>query len=442
MDEQLLRKSADLILKAGLNSVDPYHLINVQIKRRDDILYFLNELQVDLNDYKTIRIVGIGKGVAPMAKAMEDLLGENLAGGDVIVKYDHGQHLAKIDLHEAGHPIPDDNTLKATKRALKNLKDLTDQDLVFVLITGGGSALLEKLPKSISLEDLQNLNGILLNCGATIHEINCIRKHISLIKGGQLARHIYPAKIITLALSDVVGDDLSVIASGPTAPDDSTFNDALEILKKYRVTNKIPENILQILKSGSAGKINETPKEDDEIFQSVTNIVIGSNRLSLIAAEAEAKNQAFNTVILSSMIEGEAKEIARMVAAIIKEIQSSGMPVKRPACILMGGEPIVNIKGKGKGGRNQEIALAVAHCGIKEPFLFLSCGTDGTDGPTDAAGAIVTNLTGTKSEMLGLSIKEYLSNNDAYNFFKPLKDLIITGPTRTNVMDIMIAIVP
>lgn len=442
MVEEQLRNSANKILDAGLNAVDPAYLIEKQIKRENNVLIFNDGLHIDLDSFEKVRLCGIGKGVAPMARAMENLLGDKLSGGDIIVKYGHGEQLKKVKTYEAGHPIPDNNTLQSTHLLLDNVKDLSKDDLVFVLLTGGGSALLEYLPKSISLDDLQNLSGILLGCGATIHEINCIRKHISLIKGGQLARHIYPAKIITLALSDVVGDDLSVIASGPTAPDNSTFDDAIEILKKYDVTNKIPENILHILHFGAAGKINETPESEDNVFHLVTNIVIGSNRVSLFAAEEVAKKLGFNTLILSSMVQGEAKEIAHVISAIIKEIQISDIPIKKPACLLLGGEPTVNIRGDGKGGRNQEITLAVANTNIDKPYLFLSCGTDGTDGPTNAAGAICTNTTVERAENSGLSAKKYLANNDAYNFFHPLNDLITTGPTRTNVMDIMIALMP
>jgi len=438
----MLQKSAKNILQVALKAVDPNYLIKQQIKRKENVLIFENGMEIELDKFDNIRIFGIGKGVAPMARAMEELLGDKLTGGDVIVKYEHGEQLEKIQTYEAGHPIPDNNTLKSTHAILKNVKDLNENDLVFVLLTGGGSALLEKLPKSVTLENLQELNRILLGCGATIHEINCIRKHISLIKGGQLARHIHPAKIVILALSDVVGDDLSVIASGPTSPDESSFDDALEVLKKYNVTNKIPENILHILHFGAAKKIKETPDEDDVIFRNVENSVIGSNRVSLLAAENEAKNLGYNTMILTSMLEGEAKEIAHMISSIIREIQEADLPVQKPACLLIGGEPTVNIHGDGKGGRNQELALAVAINDIKKQYLFLSCGSDGTDGPTDAAGAFASHITLGKAELLGLSSKDYLANNDAYNYFMPLRDLIKTGPTKTNVMDVIIVLVP
>ncbi|MCK4755209.1 MAG: glycerate kinase, partial [Calditrichia bacterium] len=350
--------------------------------------------------------------------------------------------LQKIHLHEAAHPVPDENGLRSTEILLTNLDNLTERDCVFVLLTGGGSALLECLPDEIKLDDLQKLSSVLLECSATIHEINCIRKHISLIKGGQLAKKIYPARCVTLALSDVIGDDLSVIASGPTSPDPTTFNDALVILEKYDVTDKIPAVILNHLKRGSESKIPDTPKREDQVFKNVTNIVIGNNRLALNNAKETAESLGFKTIILTSMLEGEAREIARVVASIISEVQLTGTPIKKPACILLGGEPTVKIQGTGKGGRNQELALAVALSNINEPYVCVSVGSDGTDGPTDAAGAIVDHTTLSRAESAGLNAQEYLKNNDSYNFFAPLGDLIITGPTGTNVMDVIFALVP
>ena len=442
MDEKVLRESAQNILKSALKAVDPYNLVFEQIKRKKDKLTFQSGFELDLGKFNNVYLLGIGKGVAPMARAVSKVLDEKLVSGDIIVKYEHGQTVDKINVQEAGHPIPDENTLKATSVVLNKLKNLSDTDLVFVLLTGGGSALFEKLPDSVSLTDLQILNELLLGCGATIHEINCVRKHISYIKGGQLARLIYPAKVVTLALSDVVGDDLSVIASGPTTPDETTFADAISIIKKYNIERKIPQSIAQVLNDGAKGITAETPKSNDAIFNSVTNMVIGSNIVSLKAAEEKAKKLGFNTLVLSSMIQGEVKELAKVVEALIREIQQSNIPVKRPACLLIGGEPTLKVSGKGKGGRNQEFALQVLDKNIEKPYLFLACGTDGTDGPTDAAGAIVTHGTLQKAELLDLNPKEYLKNNDAYNFFGPLRDLIKTGPTRTNVMDILITLVP
>jgi glycerate 2-kinase len=442
MDEKFLRESAKNILKSALKAVDPYNLVFEQIKRKKNKLTFQSGYELDLGKFNNVYLLGIGKGVAPMARAVSKVLDEKLISGDIIVKYEHGESVDKTTVHEAGHPIPDENTLIATSIVLNKLKNLSDTDLVFVLLTGGGSALFEKLPDSVNLTDLQVLNELLLGCGATIHEINCVRKHISYIKGGQLSRLIYPAKVVTLALSDVVGDDLSVIASGPTTPDESTFAEAVSIIKKYKIENKIPQNIAQVLDDGVEGKTAETPKNNDAIFNSVTNMVIGSNIVSLRAAEEKAKKLGFNTLVLTSMIQGDVKELAKVMEALIREIQQSNIPVQKPACLLIGGEPTLKVTGKGKGGRNQEFALTVLDKGIEKPYLFLSCGTDGTDGPTNAAGAMVTHATLQKADLLDLNTKEYLANNDAYNFFSPLRDLIKTGPTRTNVMDIMITLVP
>jgi glycerate-2-kinase len=439
---QELKKIADQIIEAALKAVDPYQLIQEQIIRNGDTLTISGGVEIDLSSYDRIFLCGAGKGAAPITKAMEELLGENLERGDIIVKYDHLADLQKVDIHEAAHPVPDENGLKSTELLLNNLNDLTESDCVFVLLTGGGSALLESLPQEISLDDLQKLSSVLLQCSATIHEINCIRKHISMIKGGQLARKIYPARCITLALSDVIGDDLSVIASGPTNPDPSTYDDALAILDKYEVSDKIPSVILTHLKKGAEGKIPETPKQNDKEFEQVTNIVIGNNRLALDRAKEKAELLGFHSIILTSMLDGEAKEIAKAIGSIIKEIQLTDTPIPKPACVLLGGEPTVKIKGKGKGGRNQELALAVAMTRIEKPFVCVSVGSDGTDGPTDAAGAVVDHTTLARGEAKDLNALEYLRNNDAYNYFTPLGDLIITGPTGTNVMDVVFALVP
>jgi glycerate-2-kinase len=301
---------------------------------------------------------------------------------------------------------------------------------------------MESLPIQISLDDLQQLSKVLLKCSATIHEINCVRKHISKIKGGQLARYIHPAGCITLALSDVIGDDLSVIASGPTNPDNSTFDDALNIFKKYDIEGEIPLSIIKHLQNGASGIIPETPKPADKVFEGVHNLVIGNNRLALNTARDTAESLGYNTLVLTSMLQGEAKEIAQVLAAIIREIQETDTPIKKPACFLLGGEPTVQIIADGKGGRNQELCLALALTDIKKPFLFTSCGTDGTDGPTDAAGAVISHETLEKAETKGFHARDYLLNNDAYNFFDPLGLLIKTGPTGTNVMDILFALIP
>jgi len=442
MKPEILRKHADDILDTALHSVDPYHLIKEQIRREGDTLILPDNITIDMKKYQRLIVIGAGKGAAPMARAVEELLGDFLSEGSVIVKYDHLDNVKKIKLLEAGHPVPDDNTIKSTNEMLEKIRDITATDCVLVLLTGGGSALMESLPDNISLSDMQELSRVLLGCSATIHDINCIRKHISKVKGGQLARLISPARCITLALSDVIGDDLSVIASGPTNPDNSTFSEAMSVIGKYEIADKIPVSILNHLKSGNSGEIPETPKTGDPAFNKVSNIIIGSNRLALRAAESKANNLGYHSLIFTSMIDGEAREIAKMIAAIIKEVQHSEMPVKKPACLLFGGEPTVHLKGDGKGGRNQELALAVALTDITGPYLFISCGSDGTDGPTDAAGAVVTEKTIMRATSKNLDALEYLHNNNAYHFFEPLGDLIKTGPTRTNVMDLIFVLIP
>jgi glycerate-2-kinase len=442
MSGQKLRQLGLSIIKDAIHSVDPFNLIREQIKRHGSMLQLPGKQHLDLDAFNRIFIIGAGKGTAPMARAMEDLLGDKLDGGAIIVKYDHTDQLKKVKQIEAGHPVPDQNTLNGTAQVLNVISNLNKEDCVIVLLTGGGSALLELLPDAISLDDLQHVSRLLLQCGATIHEINCVRKHISRIKGGQLARYIHPATCLTLVLSDVIGDNLSVIASGPTSPDSSTYSDAMDILMRYEIGPKLPQSVLLHLKSGKSGEIPETPKSTDPLFETVQNIVIGNNRLALRRAEQYAKKNKFNTLILTSVLEGEAKEIAKVIAAIVREIQDTGTPVPRPACLLLGGEPTVHITGQGKGGRNQELCLAMAIASISRPYLFVSCGSDGTDGPTDAAGAIVTESTLQRSISAGLVASDFLRENDSYHFFENLNDLIKTGPTGTNVMDLILVLVP
>ena len=442
METRKLISDANNILHAGLSSVDPYNLIREQILRDGDVLRFPDGSVIDLGNYQRVFVCGAGKGTAPMARAIEEFLGKNLFDGHITVKYDHRDKLRRIHLYEAAHPVPDQNTIKATRIMLGALKDLHESDLVFILLTGGGSALLEDLPDTVSLHDLQAMSRILLESGANIHEINCVRKHISRVKGGQLARHLVPARQVTLALSDVIGDDLSVIASGPTSPDPSTFADAWRIIEKYKVVDRVPKSIRDQLSSGKNGKIPETPKPGDGIFKRVRNMVIGNNRLALSTAEKKARELGYNTIVLTSMIEGEAKELATFIAALMKEVKYADRPVNKPACLLLGGEPTVRINGTGKGGRNQELSLALALEALDFDFVFVSCGSDGTDGPTDAAGAMVTHETLKRAARLNLKGTEYLENNDSYHFFESLGELIKTGPTRTNVMDLIFTLIP
>jgi hydroxypyruvate reductase len=377
-----------------------------------------------------------------MAQAIEEIFGDRLTKGVITTKYGHLLPLKKTKIIEAGHPIPDQKGYEGAKMILNLLKGSGPEDLVIFLLSGGGSALLPFPADGIALKEKQGVTQLLLDCGADIKEINTIRKHISLVKGGWLSKWAYPSTVVGFILSDVVGDQLDAIGSGPMAPDPSTFDEAWEILKKYELLNEISPSIRKHLQLGKEGNVEETPKPGDVVFERVHNSLIGSNILALRAAEKEATSLGLNTLILSSSIEGETREAARFHTAIAKEVISSGNPIPRPACILSGGETTVTIKGRGLGGRNQEFVLAGAlEISGVEKVVLLSGGTDGTDGPTDASGAVADHTTIQRAKSMGLDPRAHLDNNDAYPFFQKLGDLLITGPTQTNVMDVRILLV-
>jgi len=377
-----------------------------------------------------------------MAEVIENLLGDRLRGGIVNVKYGHAVPLKIVRINEAGHPLPDEAGIRGTKEIMELLGRTGEKDLVLCLISGGGSALLPCPAQGLTLEDKQAATKVLLECGATIGEINAVRKHISEVKGGKLARLAYPSTLVSLVLSDVVGDDLENIASGPTVPDRSTFADCLAILQRYGIEDKIPTTVRAFLARGARGEVEETPKDGDPIFQRVQNVIVGSNVEAIQAAERKAEALGYHSLILSSFIEGETKEVAKVHAAIAKEILNTGHPLKRPACVVSGGETAVTVRGQGLGGRNQEFTLATALAidGL-ERVVVLSGGTDGTDGPTDAAGAIADGATVRRAKEMGLDVDRTLRENDSYRLFKRLGDLLITGPTFTNVMDLHLVLV-
>ncbi len=401
-----------------------------------------SEKAFDLEAFRRIFIIGTGKASASMAQAVEEILGDRVTKGVITTKYGHLLPLKKTETIEAGHPIPDQKGLEGTKKIKSLLSESGAQDLVIFLLSGGGSALLPLPAQGITLEEKQKVTQLLLDCGADIKEINTIRKHISQIKGGWLAKLAYPATVIGFILSDVVGDPLDIIASGPTVADSSTFEEAWEIVRKYDLVDKIPTSVRNHLLLGKEGKIEETPKPGDMAFERVHQFLVASNLHALHAVEKGAISYGFNSLILSSSIVGETREAARFHSAIAKEVISSGHPVSRPACIISGGETTVTLRGRGLGGRNQEFALAGALdiSGI-EKIVLLSGGTDGTDGPTDATGAIADHTTIFRAQSMGLDARAHLENNDAYPFFKKLGDLLITGPTHTNVMDVRILLV-
>lgn len=441
-----MRRFAKAIFSKALSAVDPLKILKERIRiERDRLCIEMErgpEKVFDLRTFGRIFVAGTGKASSSMAQAIEELFGDRVTKGVITTKYGHLLPLKRVQIIEAGHPVPDRNGYEGARKIQRLLKESGPDDLVIFLLSGGGSALLPFPADGIDLKEKQEVTQLLLDSGADIREINTIRKHISRIKGGWVAKWAYPSTVIAFILSDVVGDQLDVIGSGPTVPDPSTFGEALEILTKYDLLNEVAPSIRKYLQSGTKEKAEETPKPGEVAFEKVSNILIGSNILALREAKKEAESLGFNAVILSSSIEGETREASRFHTGIAKEVISSGNPVARPACILSGGETTVTIKGNGRGGRNQEFVLAGALdiSGI-EKIVLLSAGTDGTDGPTDASGALADNTTIQKAENMGLNPSGHLENNDAYPFFQKLGDLLITGPTHTNVMDVRIILV-
>jgi glycerate 2-kinase len=441
-----MKRMAKAIFSKALTAVDPSNILKDRIRIQSDRLSIKmegdSEKVFDLNAFDKIFVVGSGKASSAMAQAIEEIFGDRLTKGVITTKYGHLLPLKKIKIIEAGHPIPDHKGYEGAKKIQRLLKESGPKDLVIFLLSGGGSALLPFPAGHIDLKEKQEVTQLLLDCGADIKEINTIRKHISMIKGGWLAKWAYPSTVIGFILSDVVGDQLDVIGSGPTVPDHSTFEEAWEILKKYDLLKEISLSIQKYLQSGKEGKVEETPKPGEVVFEKVYNSLIGSNILALLEAKKEAESLGLNTVILSSSIEGETREAARFHTAVAKEVISSENPIPRPACILSGGETTVTIKGNGLGGRNQEFVLAGAlEINGIEKVVILSGGTDGSDGPTDATGALADHTTVQRAKTMGLNPKVYLENNDAYSFFQKLGDLLITGPTHTNVMDVRVLLV-
>jgi len=447
-------KLATEIFYAALKAVDPYNAVKLYTDKIRSV--YQN------GSFKRLIVIGFGKAAYSMAKAMEDNFGDSIDTGIVIAKYGHATEqqnnrtaeqqeinysllratalLRYCSIFEAGHPAPDENGLRGTEEIVRLLKNADENTLVVCLVSGGGSALLVSPCEGISLIEKQEITELLLKAGADIYELNTVRKHISKVKGGRLTEIAYPAKIISLILSDVVGDRLDVIASGPTAPDKTTYSNALTVLEKYRLIDNAPRKIIEILQKGAEGIINETPKEGNTIFDNVENIIIGSNRKALEAAKEKAESLGLQTEIISSEITGEARKVGKWLADIARSKRSNSS--NRLNCLISGGETTVTVKGNGIGGRNMELALSFAmEIEGVDGITLLSAGTDGTDGPTDAAGAIVDGGTVKKARAIGLNPEEYLNNNDSYNFFKKIDELLVTGPTGTNVMDIQIMVI-
>jgi len=440
------RKAREIVLdaiEALLDEVDPKKVVKSQVRLANETL-IVGEKSFDLSSFNNILVVGGGKASGFMAEALEEILGDRIKRGLIVVpKGTSGKYKTKrTAFHEASHPIPDNSSVEGARKIVNLVSHAKENDLVICLISGGGSSLMALPRTGILLEDKQKVTDLLLKCGATINEINTVRKHISAFKGGQLAKTAYPATILGLLLSDVLGDPLDVIASGPTVPDSSTFEEALKILKRYDMWKKIPGSIKKVLLEGEKGLIDETPKKGDPIFEKVHNVVIGNNRLACQATIKAMKKSGLNTMFLSSFLEGEAREVGTALAALAKEVLASGNPLPPPVGIVVGGETTVTVIGRGKGGRNQELALAAAlRIEGLDKVVIASVSTDGVDGPTDAAGALVDGETMRHSKGLGLEAGMFMKNNDSYEFFSRVGGLIYTGPTGTNVNDVTMIIV-
>lgn len=442
------------IFLAGVRRVDPRQMILDRLTLRGGALELSagdSPIQVELSRFERIVLLGVGKAAAKMAAGVRDLLGDRLEGGIIVVKDAHEEELGPIGSVVAGHPVPDSASVEAA-RAVASLAEEADETTLIVGVTsGGGSALLcypyERGELRISLEEKGEVTQALLSSGATIQEVNCVRKHLSGIKGGRLVEVAYPATVVNLVLSDVVGDELDAVASGLTVPDGTTFADALHIIDRYAISDRIPAAALRILEAGARGEIPDTPKPGDRGFERVTNLVLGSNAQALEAAAAKARNLGYETVVLSSQITGEAREVAHVYLGIARDLRKRGMLARRPACIIGGGETTVTLQGPGKGGRNQEMALAVLldmerRSADTDGVYFLSAGTDGNDGPTDAAGAFASREVLEQAMAAGLSAEDYLRRSDSYHYFDSIGRLLKTGPTFTNVCDLQVVLVP
>lgn len=458
------------ILEGALQAVDARQAIRAHVSLAENVLW-IGSRSYPLDRIERVFVAGAGKAGTPMAAALTGILGTRITAGIVNVKHGHTSGMgewtvrfggreavgdpvsrpappleSRVAIVEAGHPVPDQAGLDGAERIAALVQGLTPRDLVIVLISGGGSALLPLPVEGVTLADYRALTGLLLRCGADIREINAVRKHCSQLQGGGMARLAAPAQVATLILSDVVGSPLDVIASGPTVPDRSTFSDALAVLERYDLLREVPGSVLGHLRRGAAGAIPDTPKPGDPLFDGVVNVIIGDNERAGRAAVAEAQRQGFQSLLLTTFLQGEAREIGKAIAGLAQGIAWGQSDLTPPACLVLGGETTVTVRGRGVGGRNQELALAaaVALDGYPLPdgmeVAIVSLATDGTDGPTGAAGGIATADTVRRGRALGLDARAALAENDSYDYLGTLGDLVITGPTGTNVNDLILVV--
>lgn len=429
---------AEEIFRAGVEAVEPRKLVRDTLELSGTILTVEGE-SYDLKSFQNVYLLGAGKSGEAMAGGVEDILGERITGGIIVTTRSTGLPSGRVPRRAASHPIPDGKGVQATEELISIAASAGPDDLVIVLLSGGGSALLSAPASGVYLDDIQLLTALLLRSGAPISELNTIRKHLSLVKGGGLARMFYPARVLTIILSDVVGDDPGVIASGPTSPDPTTFRDCLEILERYGIRAEIPSRIRDHLERGEKGMIPETPDGSDPVFQKVRNIVIGNNRLALQGAAEKARQLGYRPVVVSDQITGDTTRSARLHCALAAAVSGRRRQGDTPVCLISGGETTVVVKGTGRGGRNSEFVLVCARdIAGKLGTTVLSGGTDGIDAETPAAGAICDGSTVARGEALGMNADEFLKRNDSYTYFQALGELLITGLTGTNVMDLRI----
>ncbi|MCK6492938.1 MAG: glycerate kinase [Nitrospira sp.] len=428
------------LLQASLRAVDPYEAVRRQVRWRPGSLT-IGDRHYRIGADRRVVVVGAGKASARMAQALEGRVGRRIEAGLVVVKDGHGAPTERIRIVEAGHPVPDARGQEAARQVLELVRTLNRDDLLIVLLSGGASSLLPAPAAGLTLEDKQQTTKLLLRSGATIQEMNAVRKHLSLVKGGQLAAATR-ARVTSIILSDVIGNDLSTIGSGPTAPDATTFLEAWRILERYGVATQVPAAVRKRLQSGMERTITETPKPGAALFRRVHNCLIGNNEAAVEAARKAARAQRLHSLVLSTTVTGEAREVAKVFGAIAREIVVRGRPVPSPCCVIAGGETTVTMRGVGKGGRAQEFALAAALeiAGLPNVWV-VGFATDGTDGPTPGAGAIVSGDTVSRAHRKGEDPIRALLNNDAYPFFETLDGHIITGPTGTNVNDLYLLLV-
>lgn len=426
---------------AAIEAVHPATLMQQYIAVDHEHLH-VADTKWFLNTIGHIYLVGVGKASAAMAVEVEKILGQHLTAGLVTVKHGHELAGERIRMIPAAHPVPDETSVFAVEETLRFLEKVQEEDVVIFLLSGGASSLWCDIPLGLHMADVGLTYQILIKSGAVIEEINKVRKHLSRIKGGQLV-HYCKGRLLSLIISDVPGDDLSIIGSAPTYPDTSTFAEALDILKKYDVSSGIPRFVAQYLKDGVSGLIPENPKPDDPVFSRVTNTVVGSNGVALSAAAKVAESLGYQVYLSDRLVTGETESEARQFVG-----QLVAREMEKPCCFIQGGETVIHVTGTGKGGRNQHFALAALqelHL-LKEKIdasqvVLLSCGTDGTDGPTNATGAVISLDTLDSVEQQGIVIDEYLANHDSYNFFEKVGGLVRTGPTQTNVMDLQLMLV-